>query len=131
MHFSVMADESLALLAVRPDGIYLDATTGLGGHTALIAARLVSGFVIANDRDAHGEGRERLVGAQGMHHAFHALRLEVHQRHAQAVVEQRGPARRIGGGGAKQMAHLQLGDYLLLVAAQPQAAAGLSGLPPS
>ncbi len=47
-----MADEALALLAVRPDGIYLDATTGLGGHTALIAARLVSGFVIANDRDA-------------------------------------------------------------------------------
>ena len=52
MHFSVMAAESLELLAVRPDGIYLDATTGLGGHTALIAARLERGFVIANDRDA-------------------------------------------------------------------------------
>ena len=51
MHFSVMAAESLELLAVRPDGIYLDATTGLGGHTALIAARLERGFVIANDRD--------------------------------------------------------------------------------
>jgi len=47
-----MADEALALLEVRPDGIYLDATTGLGGHTALIAARLERGFVIANDRDA-------------------------------------------------------------------------------
>lgn len=46
-----MADEALALLAVRPDGIYLDATAGLGGHTALIAARLERGFVIANDRD--------------------------------------------------------------------------------
>jgi len=46
-----MAAESLALLEVRPDGIYLDATTGLGGHTALIAARLKNGFVIANDRD--------------------------------------------------------------------------------
>jgi 16S rRNA (cytosine1402-N4)-methyltransferase len=51
MHFSVMAAESLELLAVRPDGIYLDATAGLGGHTALIAERLESGFVIANDRD--------------------------------------------------------------------------------
>ena len=51
MHFSVMAAESLELLAVRPDGIYLYATTGLGGHTSLIAARLERGFVIANDRD--------------------------------------------------------------------------------
>jgi len=46
-----MPDESLSLLAVRPDGIYLDATTGLGGHTALIAQRLTTGVVIANDRD--------------------------------------------------------------------------------
>jgi 16S rRNA (cytosine1402-N4)-methyltransferase len=51
MHYSVMADEALELLAVRPDGIYVDATTGLGGHTALIAQRLTSGLVIANDRD--------------------------------------------------------------------------------
>jgi 16S rRNA (cytosine1402-N4)-methyltransferase len=52
MHFSVMAQESLEYLAVRPDGNYLDATAGLGGHTALIAQRLVTGIVIANDRDA-------------------------------------------------------------------------------
>jgi 16S rRNA (cytosine1402-N4)-methyltransferase len=37
MHFSVMAEESISLLAVRPEGIYLDATAGLGGHTGLIA----------------------------------------------------------------------------------------------
>ena len=47
-----MARESLEYLAVRPDGNYLDATTGLGGHTALIAQRLTTGLVIANDRDA-------------------------------------------------------------------------------
>jgi 16S rRNA (cytosine1402-N4)-methyltransferase len=51
MHYSVMAAESLELLAIRPDGIYVDATTGLGGHTALIAQRLTSGIVLANDRD--------------------------------------------------------------------------------
>jgi 16S rRNA (cytosine1402-N4)-methyltransferase len=51
MHFSVMAEESLSLLAVRADGIYIDATTGLGGHTGLIAQRLTTGMVIANDRD--------------------------------------------------------------------------------
>ncbi len=47
-----MPEESLELLAVRPDGIYLDATAGLGGHTGLIAAQLTTGLVIANDRDA-------------------------------------------------------------------------------
>jgi 16S rRNA (cytosine1402-N4)-methyltransferase len=52
MHDSVMTRESLEYLAVRPDGTYLDATAGLGGHTALIAQRLTTGLVIANDRDA-------------------------------------------------------------------------------
>ena len=52
MHVPVMVGECLEYLAVRPEGIYLDATAGLGGHTAAIAARLDSGFVIANDRDA-------------------------------------------------------------------------------
>ncbi|HTS25359.1 MAG TPA: 16S rRNA (cytosine(1402)-N(4))-methyltransferase RsmH [Bryobacteraceae bacterium] len=52
MHIPVMPAESIDLLAVRPDGVYLDVTAGLGGHTALIAQRLESGIVIANDRDA-------------------------------------------------------------------------------
>jgi 16S rRNA (cytosine1402-N4)-methyltransferase len=47
-----MVGECLEYLAVRPDGIYLDATAGLGGHTAAIAKHLRSGLVIANDRDA-------------------------------------------------------------------------------
>jgi 16S rRNA (cytosine1402-N4)-methyltransferase len=52
MHVPVMVGECLEYLAVRPDGVYLDATAGLGGHTAAIAERLRSGLVIANDRDA-------------------------------------------------------------------------------
>src|SRR5947209_6108523 len=52
MHVAVMPEEAISLLAIRPGGIYLDATTGLGGHTALIAQRLTTGYVIANDRDA-------------------------------------------------------------------------------
>jgi 16S rRNA (cytosine1402-N4)-methyltransferase len=51
-HYPVLLHESLEYLAIRPDGIYVDATTGLGGHTAAIARQLVSGFVIACDRDA-------------------------------------------------------------------------------
>src|SRR5579872_4787350 len=52
MHVPVMLAECLEYLAIRPDGIYLDATAGLGGHTGAIAERLKTGFVIANDRDA-------------------------------------------------------------------------------
>ncbi len=51
MHRPVMLEEALEQLALRPDGIYLDATAGLGGHTGAIAERLTSGLVIANDRD--------------------------------------------------------------------------------
>lgn len=46
-----MPEEALSLLNVRSDGTYLDATAGLGGHTKLIAQRLTTGMVIANDRD--------------------------------------------------------------------------------
>jgi len=52
MHVPVMLGECLEYLAIRPEGIFLDATAGLGGHARAIAQRLTSGFVIANDRDA-------------------------------------------------------------------------------
>jgi 16S rRNA (cytosine1402-N4)-methyltransferase len=59
MHFSVMPGEVMEYLAVRPEGLYLDATAGLGGHTALIAQRLTTGIVIANDRDAESLEKAR------------------------------------------------------------------------
>jgi len=52
MHYSVMLAESLHYLAVRPEGVYLDATAGLGGHSGALARQLTTGFVIAADRDA-------------------------------------------------------------------------------
>jgi 16S rRNA (cytosine1402-N4)-methyltransferase len=55
-HYSVLLRESLEYLAIRPDGIYVDMTAGLGGHTKAIAERLTSGFVISCDRD--GESLE-------------------------------------------------------------------------
>jgi 16S rRNA (cytosine1402-N4)-methyltransferase len=51
MHIPVMVAEVMRYLAVRPDGIYIDATLGLGGHTARIAEQLTTGMVLANDRD--------------------------------------------------------------------------------
>jgi 16S rRNA (cytosine1402-N4)-methyltransferase len=56
MHTPVMLNECLEYLALKPDGVYLDATAGLGGHTGAIARRLAelggSGLVLACDRDA-------------------------------------------------------------------------------
>ena len=52
MHYPVLCAEALEFLAILPEGIYVDATAGLGGHTREIARRLTTGFVIANDRDA-------------------------------------------------------------------------------
>jgi 16S rRNA (cytosine1402-N4)-methyltransferase len=51
-HYPVMLKESLEYLAIRPDGIYVDVTAGLGGHTQAIAEQLNGGLVIACDRDA-------------------------------------------------------------------------------
>ena len=54
-HYSVLLEESIEWLRIRPDGLYIDCTAGLGGHTRAIAQRLVSlggaGKVIALDWD--------------------------------------------------------------------------------
>ncbi|MGA2878362.1 MAG: 16S rRNA (cytosine(1402)-N(4))-methyltransferase RsmH [Bryobacteraceae bacterium] len=67
MHVPVMLGECLEYLAIRPEGIYLDATAGLGGHTGAIAERLTSGFVIANDRDAESLELAKQNTAQWAH----------------------------------------------------------------
>jgi 16S rRNA (cytosine1402-N4)-methyltransferase len=51
-HFPVLLEASLQYLNVRPEGVYVDATAGLGGHTFAIASRLTTGLVIALDRDS-------------------------------------------------------------------------------
>ncbi len=50
-HFSVMAQECIDALAIRSDGIYVDATLGGGGHSSLIAAKLDRGLLIGIDQD--------------------------------------------------------------------------------
>ena len=59
MHVPVMLRESLGYLGVRPDGVYLDATCGLGGHTGAIARELTTGLVLACDRELNFN-RDRL-----------------------------------------------------------------------
>lgn len=50
-HISVLLNECIENLNIRPDGIYLDGTLGMGGHSYQIASRLTSGRLICIDRD--------------------------------------------------------------------------------
>lgn len=63
-HEPVLLDEVLAALAIRPEGCYLDATFGRGGHTQAVLQRLgAAGRVLALDRDpaAIAAGRARFA----------------------------------------------------------------------
>lgn len=51
-HYSVMREECIKALNIRPDGIYVDMTLGGGGHSELIARQLENGRLIGIDRDA-------------------------------------------------------------------------------
>ena len=52
VHRAVLLNESIAGLNIKPDGIYIDATFGRGGHSAEILKQLSSkGRLIALDRD--------------------------------------------------------------------------------
>ena len=51
-HISVLLEESVDLLEVKPDGIYADGTLGGGGHSSLICSKLSeNGRLIGIDRD--------------------------------------------------------------------------------
>jgi len=50
-HTPVLLEEVLEWLRIRPDGTYVDATLGAGGHSEAIAERLDSGRLISLDRD--------------------------------------------------------------------------------
>lgn len=51
-HYSVLLNESIDGLNIKPDGIYVDCTLGGGGHSLEILKRLQNGRLIAVDQDA-------------------------------------------------------------------------------
>ena len=62
LHTPVLAAEVIEWLRIRPEGTYVDATTGTAGHAVEIARRLTTGRLLAIDRDpkALEIARERL-----------------------------------------------------------------------
>lgn len=50
-HVSVLLEECIEALNIRPDGVYVDGTLGGAGHSSQIAKRLTTGRLIGIDRD--------------------------------------------------------------------------------
>ena len=62
-HYSVLKNEAIDSLAIKPDGIYVDCTAGGGGHSFEIASRLSTDgrlFAIDRDEDAISAAGKRL-----------------------------------------------------------------------
>ncbi len=92
-HVSVLLNETIDALAVKPDGIYVDGTAGGGGHSYALAVRLdpERGRLIATDRDPEAvrAASQRLAGlpAEVVHAEFSDMR---------RVLEERGISRADG-----------------------------------
>ena len=50
-HYSVLLNETIDNLKIKPDGIYVDGTLGGGGHSYEIASRLITGHLYGFDQD--------------------------------------------------------------------------------
>lgn len=67
-HRSVLLDEAIEYLQIKPDGIYVDGTLGGGGHAKEIAGRLTKGgrlIGLDQDEDAVRAAGKRLAGYEG------------------------------------------------------------------
>lgn len=51
-HKSVLLDETIEGLNIKPEGIYVDGTLGGAGHSSVVAQRLTTGLLIGIDQDA-------------------------------------------------------------------------------
>ncbi len=80
-HVSVLLDECIEGLNIKPDGIYVDGTLGGAGHSSQIAARLTKGRLIGIDRDqvALKAAGERLAPYQDRVTLVHSNFREVKQ----------------------------------------------------
>ena len=80
-HISVLLEECLEGLNIKPDGIYVDGTLGGAGHSSRIAARLTTGRLIGIDRDpvALAAAGERLKPFQDRVTLVHSNFCEIKQ----------------------------------------------------
>lgn len=63
-HYSVLLNESIEMLNIKSDGIYVDCTLGGGGHSLEIVKKLKAGHLYAFDQDTYAisKAQSRLQG---------------------------------------------------------------------
>ena len=61
IHKSVLLNEAIEGLNIKPDGIYVDATTGGGGHSSHILSKLTTGHLYCFDQDDYAYQRSQEV----------------------------------------------------------------------
>lgn len=88
-HVTVLLHEAVKGLAIKPSGIYVDATLGGGGHSSLIASQLDNGrlYSFDQDRTAIDYNRQHLAPAIA---AGRVVLVEDNFRHLKAALAQRG-----------------------------------------
>jgi len=86
-HRSVLIDEAVDALVTRPDGAYLDATYGRGGHARAVLARLApEGRLIALDRDPEAVADAAKLAGDARFSIHHARFAEIDRVVASAGV---------------------------------------------
>ncbi len=83
-HISVLLNESIEALNIVPEGIYVDATLGGGGHSLEILKKLNNGHLYAFDQDkfAHEKASERLKNYHNktlIHSNFSSMEAKLNQ----------------------------------------------------
>lgn len=90
-HVSVLLHETVDLLNVKPDGIYVDGTLGRGGHAGLLISKLETGHLYAFDKDetAIEESKinlkDHLDKVTFIHDDFRHMKEALHERGIEAV----------------------------------------------
>lgn len=75
MHTPVLLQESIDALHIHPDGIYIDATLGYGGHSTVIAKKL------SNRGHLHAIEGDKDTYEQVKHHFVSNKNVSIHHRH--------------------------------------------------
>ncbi len=84
-HTSVLLRETIDLLNVKPDGIYVDGTLGRGGHAGALISKLTTGHLYAFDKDEQAlkESAVNLADCLDkvtmIHNDFRSMKEELHQ----------------------------------------------------
>lgn len=77
IHTSVLYQESLDALAIRPDGIYVDGTMGGAGHSKGICEKITTGRFLGIDRDM-----DAVKAAKDKLKEFHSITSFVNRNYA-------------------------------------------------